>query len=174
MPTDEELVGRLVVGDDAALRDLLSRYERPLSRFLYRNTGGRDVEDLYQETWIRVVRYASRFDRSKRFSTWLFQIAVNLCRDWQRRKPPEPRLVPEDAIGSVTMARAEAVLDVHRLLEALPIEQREVLILRYYHDMTEEQVAEVLGCPRGTVKSRTHHALTRLSQIARSKAEESR
>jgi RNA polymerase sigma-70 factor (ECF subfamily) len=173
MPTDEDLVGRLLVGDDAALRELLSRYERPLSSFLWRNTGGRDVEDLYQETWIRVVRHASRFERSKRFSTWLFQIAVNLCRDWQRRKPPEPQVIAEHSIGSTGMEQTEQALDVHQLLEQLSAEQREVLILRYYHDMTEEQAADVLGCPRGTVKSRTHHALARLSQLARG-AEESR
>lgn len=167
MPTDEDLVGRLASGDEAALRDLLARYERPLSSFLYRNTGGRDVEDLYQETWIRVVRHASRFDRSKRFSTWLFQIAVNLCRDWRRSKPPEPQAAPEDSVGSTGMGVAEATLDVQLLLAQLPAEQREVLILRYYHDLTEAQVAEVLGCPRGTVKSRAHHALERLSRIVR-------
>jgi len=171
MPTDEDLVGRLVSGDERALRHLLSRYERPLSSFLYRNTGGRDVEDLYQETWIRVVRHASRFDPTKRFSTWLFQIAVNLCRDWRRRAPPEPLPPPEDSIGSAGMARTETAIDVHRLLDQLPAEQREVLILRYYHDMTEEQAAEVLGCPRGTVKSRSHHALARLAHIVGSPGE---
>lgn len=167
MPTDEELVGRLVAGDEAALRELLSRYERPLSSFLYRNTGGRDVEDLYQETWLRVARHAARFDRSKRFSTWLFQIAVNLCRDWHRRRPPEPQLVPEEPVETTGLGEAEKALDVQRLLERLSPDQREVLILRYYHDMTEDQAADVLGCPRGTVKSRTHHALARLSQMAR-------
>jgi RNA polymerase sigma-70 factor (ECF subfamily) len=174
MSTDEDLVGRLAIGDEAALRELLSRYEKRLSSFLYRNTGGRDVEDLYQETWIRVVQHASRFDRSKRFSTWLFQIAVNLCRDWLRRKPPEPQPVRDDSAGSIGIGHAEAALDAQRLLAQLPTEQREVLILRYYHDMTEEQVAEVLGCPRGTVKSRTHNALTRLAQIVRGNVEEIR
>lgn len=80
MPADEDLVGRLATSDEAALRHLLSRYERPLSSFLYRNTAGRDVEDLYQETWVRVIRHAASFDRTKRFSTWLLQIAVKLPR----------------------------------------------------------------------------------------------
>lgn len=174
MPTDENLVERLASGDESALRELLSRYERRLSSFLYRNTGGRDVEDLYQETWVRVVRHASKFDPSKKFSTWLFQIAINLCRDWLRRKPPEPQLVGDDRVSSAAMARTEAALDVQRLLTQLPAEQREVLILRYYHDMTEEQVAEVLGCPRGTVKSRAHHAFARLSEIVRGQPGETR
>jgi RNA polymerase sigma-70 factor (ECF subfamily) len=165
MPTDEELVGSLAAGDEAALRTLLARYERPLSSFLYRNTGGRDVEDLYQETWLRVVRHASSFDRTKRFSTWLFQIAVNLCRDWHRRPPPEPRPGHDESRASDDIARMEAAIDAERLLASLSAEQREVLVLRYYHDMTEEQTAEVLGCPRGTVKSRTHHALARLADL---------
>jgi RNA polymerase sigma-70 factor (ECF subfamily) len=165
MPSDEELAGRLVRGDEPALRELLSRYERPLSNFIYRNTAGRDVEDLYQETWLRVVRNAATFDRSKRFSTWMFQIAVNLCRVWLRRRPPEPQPVPEEAAASIELQRREAALDADRLLALLPPEQREVLILRYYHDMTEEQAAAILGCPRGTIKSRAHNALARLSEI---------
>src|SRR5512135_1038552 len=96
MTTDEELVGDLAQGDEQALRELLRRYQRPLSNFIYRHTGGRDVEDLYQETWLRVVRQASRFDPAKRFSTWIYQIAVNLCRDWHRRLRPEVQALPED------------------------------------------------------------------------------
>ena len=87
MPTDEALVGQVARGDEQALAELLRRWERPLAHFLHRRTGGRDVEDLYQEVWLRVVRAAERFDGERRFSTWLFQIALNLSRDWQRRRP---------------------------------------------------------------------------------------
>jgi RNA polymerase sigma-70 factor (ECF subfamily) len=167
MERDEELVGRLARGEEAALAELLRRWERPLSAFLHRHTGGRDVDDLYQETWMRVVRHAGRFDRGKRFSTWLFQIAVNLCRDWHRRRGTEP-LVGEggEAASVSSMARTEAGLDAARLLARLPEPQREVVMLRYYHDLGEEEVAEILGCPRGTVKSRMHNALARLSEMA--------
>jgi RNA polymerase sigma-70 factor (ECF subfamily) len=168
MPTDEELVGRLAEGHEPALRELLERYERPLSSFLYRQTGGRDVEDLYQETWIRVTRHAASFDRSKRFSTWLFQIAVNLARDWHRMRAREDgRPVPVEDAAATNVARTEARIDARRLLEQLPEMQREVVILRYYHDLTEEEVAGVLECPKGTVKSRMHNALARLSELAR-------
>jgi RNA polymerase sigma-70 factor (ECF subfamily) len=166
MPTDEELVGRLAEGHEPALRELLARYQRPLSSFLYRQTGGRDVEDLYQETWIRVARHADGFDRSKRFSTWLFQIAVNLARDWRRKRVREDSRPVEDS-GSTNLARTEAGIDAHRLLEQLPEAQREVVILRYYHDLTEEQVARVLDCPKGTVKSRMHNALARMHELVR-------
>jgi RNA polymerase sigma-70 factor (ECF subfamily) len=165
MATDEELVGRVAEGDEPALRELLRRYQEPLSHFVHRHTGGRDVEDLFQETWLRVVRNAARFQRDKRFSTWLFQIAVNLCRDWHRRRPPEPAEVPESAAGSSDPV--DAGLDAARLLATLPGPQREVLILRYYDDLSEEQTAEVLGIPRGTVKSRMHNALAGLAARVR-------
>src|SRR5436305_3704339 len=114
MGTDEELIGRVGVGDQDALAELCRRYERPLYRFLHRHTGGRDVEDLYQETWLRAVRAATRFDPSRRFSTWLFQIAVNLCRDRWRRATPEP--VDDDtpepvADGGGSAAVPEAAID---------------------------------------------------------------
>lgn len=167
MAEDEELAGRVARGDDAALAELLARYERPLSAFLHRHTGGRDVEDLYQETWIRVVRSAGRFDPARRFSTWLFQIAVNLCRDWHRRHGAESRDPPPETGSTASIRRTEAGIDAARLLATLPEAQREVLILRFYHDLGEEQVADILGCPRGTVKSRMHNALSRLAETVR-------
>lgn len=167
MATDEALVAAIAQGDEAALRELLRRYERPLSSFISRQTGGRDVEDLYQETWWRVVRYSARFDPTRRFSTWVFQIAVNLCRDWHRRMPPEPHDVVDDLVAPDTRQRTEAAADAAQLLAELPEAQREVIILRYYHDCSEAQTAEILGCPKGTVKSRLHHALAHLAARVR-------
>jgi RNA polymerase sigma-70 factor (ECF subfamily) len=170
MATDEDLIAAVAAGDEPALEELCRRYERPLHHFLYRFTGGRDVDDLYQETWIRAVRAAPRFDPTRRFSTWLFQIAINLCRDWHRRPPPEP-VAPARAEAGVSALgsaeRIEAAVDARRLLAALPEAQRSVVILRYYHGLTEAEAAEILGCPRGTVKSRLHHAMARLGALAR-------
>ncbi len=164
MATDEELATRVAAGDEQALAELLRRYERSLSSFVYRHTGGRDVEDLYQETWLRVVRHAESFDPTRKFSTWLFQIAVNLCRDWRRRPPPEPA-EPEDRPVAADTKRVDASIDAERLLDELSDEQREVVILRYYQDLRERDVAEILDLPTGTVKSRMHKALRKLSKI---------
>ena len=178
----------VAAGDGRALQELCHRYERPLYQFLFRHTGGRDVDDLYQDTWLRVVRAAGRFDARRRFSTWLFQIAINLARDWRRRPPPEPveSAALERASEAATLdgrpsgrgphgselaggaaAATEAAIDARRLLAALPEAQRSVVILRYYHDLGEDEMAAVLGCPRGTVKSRLHHAMRRLVELAR-------
>jgi RNA polymerase sigma-70 factor (ECF subfamily) len=170
MQTDEALAARVATGDEIALRELLRRYQGPLAAFLYRQTGGRDVEDLYQETWLRVARHAAAFDAGRRFSTWLFQIAVNLCRDWHRRPPPEPRPLASEATAA-DWERTEAALDAAQLLARLPAAQREVVILRYYHDLSENDVAAILNIPRGTVKSRLHEAIARLSAIVRAEKE---
>src|SRR5947209_8662413 len=169
MATDEELIAAVASGDGRRLEELCRRWERPLYQLIARHGGGRDVEDLYQETWLRAVRAAARFDPTRRFSTWLFQIAVNLCRDRWRRAGEEPLdAAPEPvAHGAGTASVTEAALDVRRLLAALPEAQRSAVLLRYYHDLSEEEVAEILGCPRGTVKSRLHQAMARLLVMAR-------
>lgn len=168
----------VATGDAAALRTLTGRWQRPLYAFLHRVAGGRDPDDLYQETWLRVVRGARGFDPGRRFSTWLFQIALNQARDLHRRAVPEPVASEEleraaaDAAGVTTAPGSagearDAVLDVQRLLAALPEPQREVVVLRVLDDLPEDEVARIVGCPRGTVKSRLHHGLARLAQLAR-------
>lgn len=167
----------VATGDAGALRLLTRRWQRPLYAFLHRVAGGRDTDDLYQETWLRVVRGARRFDAERRFSTWLFQIALNQARDLHRRGVPEP--APPEALeraaGATGTASAEAAageardaaLDVQRLLAALPDAQRDVVVLRVLDDLPEDEVARIVGCPPGTVKSRLHHGLTRLARLAR-------
>src|SRR2546428_5666700 len=142
MATDEELIGAVADGDGRALEQLCRRYERGLHQFIFRHTGGRDVDDLYQETWLRVVRAARRFDPRRRFSTWLFQIAVNLCRDWRRRPPPEP-VDPagvEDSRAGPS-GTADALPDARPLLAAPPAAQRSAGLLPSYPDLTADQRA---------------------------------
>jgi RNA polymerase sigma-70 factor, ECF subfamily len=176
MASDEELVGRLARGDPRALGHLLERWDRPLHAFIARHTGGQpvqNVEDLRQETWLRVVRAAGRFDPARRFTTWLFQIALNLCRD-QARRAAETPLAPDAAEraladgggapagGNGVDFSPERALDARTLLARLPEAQRSAMILRYYHGLSEEETAAVLDCPRGTVKSRLHQAVSKL------------
>src|SRR5882672_10368095 len=124
--TDEDLMQAVAGGDGRAVEELCRRYERPLYHFIHRHTGGRDVGDLYQETWLRVVRAAKRFDARRRFSTWLFQIAVNLCHDWHRRQPSEPVDVADAPVLATGAEAIEATIDARRLVAALPEAQRSV------------------------------------------------
>lgn len=156
---------RVQAGDSQALAALIERYRGPLYAFLWRRAG-EGADDLFQESWIRVSRARDRFDRSRRFSTWLFQIANNLCRDRWRRLDARRRAfdaLREEKRATGADAAPPPALPADRgligRLDALPERLREVLVLRHYHELGEAEIAEVLGIPRGTVKSRLHAAL---------------
>ena len=168
---------RVQAGDPQALAALIDRWRGPLYAFLWRRAGD-GADDLFQESWIRVTRARDRFDHSRRFSTWLFQIANNLCRDRWRRLDARKRALDAwqaelEASGAAQGAPPEARdARLARLLERLPERQREVLVLRYWHDQSEAEVAEILGIPRGTVKSRLHAAVRAARELL--EAEETR
>lgn len=155
---------RVQAGDPQALSALIDRWRGPLYAFLWRRAGD-GADDLFQESWIRVARARDRFDRTRRFSTWLFQIANNLCRDRWRRLDARRRAL--DSFHQETLAGGRDMVEpslpadtkLARRLETLPERLREVLVLRYYQDQSEAEIAEILGIPRGTVKSRLHAAV---------------
>jgi len=156
---------RVQAGDPQALAALIDRWRGPLYAFLWRRAGD-GADDLFQESWIRVTRARDRFDKSRRFSTWLFQIANNLCRDRWRRLDARRRAL--DALRDETVTLGESAApppplppdtELRRRLDALPDRLREALVLRYYEDRSEAEIAEILDIPRGTVKSRLHAAV---------------
>ena len=168
MESDERLMARLAEGDESALGPLLDRWRGPLYGFLARRVGDSDADDLFQETWLRVVRYRDRFDPQRRFSTWLFQIANNLCRDRGRRLEVRDRYRRDrqaDAAGDPTRTRPpplDQTLDIRRRVAELPDKLREVLVLRYFRELPEKEIARIVGIPPGTVKSRLHAAVKAL------------
>lgn len=170
MESDEELMVRVSRGDDAALATLVERFRGGLYGFLTRRAAAADADDLFQETWLRVVRYRDRFDPERRFSTWLFQIANNLCRDRARRRGVRDRhrVEVETAAREDPARRApppiESTLDVRARVAGLPERLREVLVLRYYRDLPEKEIARIVGIPPGTVKSRLHAAVKALRE----------
>jgi len=181
--TDEELARRAAGGNPDAAEALVLRYEQRLYGLIVRVLGGPgpEAENLFQETWLHAVRALKDFDPGRRFSTWLFQIAVNLYRDRRRRVVTEKKALPEiEAVtGSaaaerqdVALEKKEAIFQLYSFIERLPPDQREVLILRYYHHLSEKEVAEIVGCPAGTVKSRMHHAIRKLRQQYRDAEEQ--
>jgi RNA polymerase sigma-70 factor, ECF subfamily len=170
--SDEDLMARVQAGDESALAALIDRWRGPLYAFLWRRAGD-GADDLFQESWIRVARARDRFDRTRRFSTWLFQIANNLCRDRWRRLDARRRAF--DAFREETRVTAgdsaaptlPADTQLGERLAALPERLREVLVLRYYQDLGEAEIAEILGIPRGTVKSRLHSAVRAARELLR-------
>ena len=164
------LVDRLLSGDPRAIDEAVDTYSKPLFAFILRTVDDQaSAEDIYQETWIRVVRHIGGFRRESKFSTWLFQIALNLCRSAMRRGmnrefiPLEdaPDLAQDPDVDAESLIRAQ---QVRKMVASLPEKMREVVVLRYYNDKNEQEIAEILDCPLGTVKSRLHRAAIFLRQ----------
>ena len=164
--SDAYLIGRIVNGDQEAVRPLIERYHSALAATLQRAVGAAEVDDVCQETWIRVVRSAHRYDPTRRFSAWLFGIAWNRVRDaWSRRRPvsefPESA-APGESVEQRAIRRDEA-RRMRELIAALPQRLSEAILLRFFEEMSEKEMAQRLDVPVGTVKSRIHNGLKRLA-----------
>lgn len=166
MASDEELMRAVGQGDERALGSLVERYAARIHAFLTRVTGDRDdADDLLQDTWMRVARGARSFDAARLVRPWLYGIAANLARDLHRRRAVRLRAVQQGNVGAGEPAmtfRPVERIDIRERLARLPERLREVLVLRYFDGLDEAEMADALGIPRGTVKSRLHGALREL------------
>ena len=177
--TDEELVAAVQGGDRNSLGVLVARWEQPLFRFVSRMLPrSEDARDVCQETFLRILNRADRFRRGSRFSTWMYQIALNQCRDRARRRrrwgkilddskeaPTETTAASGTRIGinpEADTERSEMANAVRVGLAQIPPEQREVLILKEYEGLKFKEIAEILSCPESTVKSRMYYGLNGL------------
>ena len=175
MWSDEELVTRSIGGDADSFNQLVLRWERPIYALAYRTLGREeDARDVCQETFLRAFRALKGFRGQAKFSSWLYRITLNLCRDWirrQRRTPvvqtPEDvdvlelaaaQATPSESIETV-IARNDLTRAVEKAMAKLPEEQRTAIILKEYHGMTFQEIADVVGCPLSTVKTRLYQGL---------------
>ncbi|HLO03904.1 MAG TPA: sigma-70 family RNA polymerase sigma factor [Symbiobacteriaceae bacterium] len=155
------------------LEDLVVHHQEPLFAFLYRMCGETNLaEELMQETFVRAFEAAKRYRPEAAIRTWLFSIAANLVRDRWRRRARRGEDLPLDDLVIASPATAEedalrliSYEAVRSALPLLPVEQRTALILRYYHDLSYDEIAHVLACPIGTVRSRIHNGLARLKRL---------
>ncbi len=158
---------------------LIRRYENELFNFLCRFCGDRPTaEDVFQETFLQVHISAETFDLERRFKPWLFTIAANKARDFMRRKARRPAMPLDAPIGSgddrqsfvdllkADLPRPQDHLEenelkelVARTINQMPDALREILLLAYFQKLSYQEVAESLGIPLGTVKSRLHSAV---------------
>lgn len=155
-------------GSSEAFRELYGLYEKPLASFLHRLCWNRSlVEDLLQEVMLRVWRAAATYEPKARVSTWIFRIAHNLWINESAKRKAEP-LGNADPAGAADpsggMARGELQQAVRRAIESLPEAERECLVLSEYNGMKYAEIAEVMGIPVGTVKSRIFTASQRLRE----------
>jgi RNA polymerase sigma-70 factor (ECF subfamily) len=168
---DQELVQRWQRGEVAAFEALVRRWERPIARFLTHVVGQQDlVPDLCQEVFLRLYLSGWRYRGESAFSTWLYQVALNIARDAgrKRRRDAVP-LVDHDPPSRGPTAEAscehqELAGAVQQALRRLPSELREVLVLRHYEGLSFEAMARITGAPASTLKSRFAVALSRMRQ----------
>ena len=178
--SDEELLRAYRDGDSAAFKTLFGRYRGPLFNFLLRRVRDRGrAEELYQDSWTKVIERSAEFRGDSKFSTWLYTIARNACIDHQRKmkfrghasldetqrgaNQPMVERVANPGLAPDQLASGQVLRERIRIaVEELPEEQREVFLLRQLQGLGFKEVAEVVGVPVNTVKSRMRYALERL------------
>lgn len=172
MVSDEALALGIQQGKTEELNVLVERYYRPLLGYLYRLTGGSKAhaEDIVQETFLRVIRSIGLYTASRPFKPWLYTIATNIARNHQRSadtRYTESVIEDMDYIDEGTLPEemtlaGEEAQTVMTALMTLPEHQREVILLFYYEELSQAEIAEILKIPVGTVKSRLSLGLKRL------------
>jgi RNA polymerase sigma-70 factor (ECF subfamily) len=173
--SDEELVSRSIGGDVDSFNQLVLRWERPIYALAYRVIGREeDARDVCQETFLRAFRALGGFRGQAKFSSWLYRIALNLCRDWVRRQKRTPVVALPEDIDVIELAasrepsepiedlvaRRDLTRVVEKAMARLPEEQRTAIILKEYHGLTFQEIADLVGCPLSTVKTRLYQGLT--------------
>jgi RNA polymerase sigma-70 factor (ECF subfamily) len=167
--TDEALVRRCQSGDEAAFDELVERHRTRIYGLVCRLVGPIEAEDLAQDVFVAAYKSMQSFRGEAAFGTWLYRIAVHTCSHHLRRKRPEAleldEMEPDDRREGNPEARAmqrELQGMVRQAIDSLPYKLRLVILLRDVHGMSYEEIASVVGCPIGTVRSRLHYATQRL------------
>jgi RNA polymerase sigma factor (sigma-70 family) len=165
---DEDLMLEVRNGTGETLGVLFDRYHTPLYNFYSKLTGDRTLsEDLVQEVFLRILRYRQSYQPGTPFRAWIYQIARNARVDHYRKTPRhitfEPEMVPP-VMPKDSAQQVEETELLHRALMQMPEEKREILILSRFQELKYEDIARLLGCELGTVKTRIHRAIQELRQ----------
>lgn len=181
---EAQLIEQCQQGDAAAFNLLVWRWERPLFGFVHRYVGNAELaEDLVQDTFVRVMRSIGGYSHRGAFSTWLYQVAVNLCKDHLRKKrlpllslhddstsvsgrkvPLKDRIADEGPGPDAGVEAEDRKTLVKRLLDGVSEDQRVVILLKEYQALTFREISEVLDVPENTVKARLYRGLRRMRQ----------
>lgn len=179
--SDEDLMKRTQLGDKAAFEILYERYSQSVLSYLYRMLGNlEDVESIGQEVFLRAFRFAPTYKYPQKFSTWLFTITRNLAINQSRRRKRSPiRNITELNLDGIDIsgdpyqvaARAtddlekqEEIATVLKALDGLPTDQKEVIVLGVFQDLSYAEMEEITGTKAVTLRSRMFHGLKRLAK----------
>lgn len=170
---ESQLVKLALKGDQAAFAELVELYQEKLYHMAYRMLNNRqEAEDVVQETFLRVFNNLERYNDSMKFSTWIYRIATNLCIDRLRKRKPIYSLDAEsteyegldgysmipsdDRTPESELLLSETQRIIHQAIDTLPPKYKTVMILRYIHELSLQEVGDVLDMPVTTIKTRVH------------------
>jgi RNA polymerase sigma-70 factor (ECF subfamily) len=165
---ERELLQACRRGEREAFDQLVLRHQREIYGLCYRYVNNHeDADDLTQEVFLKAWRAMPRFRGDSAFSTWLYRIGVNTCLNFRAARRPASQELPQTLADPHPGADARVEVEeeaskVREALTRLPDKQRATLILKVYHDLSHEEVAEILGSTVGTVKANLFHALANL------------
>ncbi|KLI02603.1 RNA polymerase sigma factor [Sporolactobacillus inulinus CASD] len=172
---DESLIEEILSGSEAAMEVLARRYYPIIFAFVYRKVGNRELAyDLTQDIFIKMMKKIKSYSKKGLFKSWLFTIAVNHCRDYWKssahlRKNQQTeiseQLQSRDADTPFIFEQKEKRNQVKAYIDTLPEMQREVILLKYFHDLKIREIAEVTASNEATVKSRLRQPLAKLRKI---------
>ena len=166
---DIDLVTRCLEGDSAAFAPIVERYQRVLYTVARRMLGdGGEADDAAQNAFVKAYQNLAGFDRRRRFFSWIYRILLNECLNRQRDRRAFEPISPGLSAGVdpiETLERNERRARVQAAILALPVEYREVVVLRHFAELSYDEIGETLGLPAARVKSRLYSARQRLSQL---------
>lgn len=181
---DALLVKNYVAGDENALASLIKRHQSKIYGFIYSKVGDRDVsEDIFQDTFIKVIKTlkSNAYNEEGKFLPWVMRIAHNLIVDYFRKnkKMPMFRETEEFSIFSIMtdnnpnieaqMIASQVESDLQKLIEELPADQKEVLVMRIYQDLSFKEISELTGVSINTALGRMRYALLNLRKVIEKK-----
>lgn len=166
--TDEQVMTRAAEGSDTAFEELYRRYARRLKGFFFMQLGGDEelAADATHDVFLRAYEARSRYQEGSNVSTWIFTIAYNICKNHYRTNAYEAQLLENLDAEPVSEQQIEVELDaavldeaLQQVLSELPAPLHQIFSLHYQEELTIPQVAEIVGVPAGTVKSRLHKTM---------------
>ena len=174
MISDFDLLDRFTDGDHGALEEIIARYQKAVFFFILRMVWDEtDAADLSQKTFINAFRSIRGFNRRSNFKTWLYRIAINVCKNHFRDDPRRRELNIEgmvfvDGTNPLDhMISEEERRGLCLALNELPEKQRFTVVLRVYHGLTYREIAEITGCSEGPAKANFHFGVKKLRDILR-------
>lgn len=178
--TDVELIEKAIGGREDGFEELVRRYQRPITAYVYRMLNNYDASlDVTQEVFIKVYKSLERYSSDYKFSTWLYRIAHNAAIDFMRKNSVSPQsLEAENADGTFQLQieslnptpeqereRSEWRKEIESVVKCLPTVYRELILLRHAQDLSYDEIAEITNLPLGTVKNRLFRAREMMREI---------